>query len=98
MMLNATVKAFLGGQNITTENNVSSTLSYEAAATFNFTDSEQWTVTHYVTSANRDDYVGKTLIRGVKYNDEGNLVLAPREKVMGVSFSLLWRPSRVVNE
>ena len=90
MMLNATVKAFLGGQNITSQN-FSSALSYEAVATFNFTEN---TVSHFVTAANRDDYLGKKLVRGVKYNDEGDLVLAPREKVMGVAFSLLWRASQ----
>ena len=42
-----------------------------------------------------DDYVGKTLVRGVKYEaDTGELMLSPKEKVMGVAFSLLWRPSR----
>lgn len=99
--INATVKAFLEfetyGQSMAAQN-VSSTLEYEARAVFNFTDVEQ-TVSHFVFAANRDDYVGKTLIRGVKYEgdvDKGDekLVLSPREKVMGVAFSLLWRPSR----
>lgn len=96
-LLNATVQAFLGfetyGQNITAQN-VSSTLEYEAVAVFNFTDVPR-TVSHFVKAANRDDYVGKTLVRGVKYEaDTGELVLSPKEKVMGVAFSLLWRPSR----
>ena len=73
-------------------------MEYEAVAVFNFTDLPR-TVSHKVFAANRDDYVGKTLIRGVKYEgdvDKGDekLVLSPREKVMGVAFSLLWRPSR----
>jgi len=96
-LLNATVQAFLEfetyGQNITAQN-VSSTLEYEAVAVFNFTDVPR-TVSHFVKAANRDDYVGKTLVRGVKYEaDTGELVLSPKEKVMGVAFSLLWRPSR----
>jgi hypothetical protein len=61
---------------------------------FNFTDVPR-TVSHFVKAANRDDYVGKTLVRGVKYEAAtGELVLSPKEKVMGVAFSLLWRPSR----
>ena len=99
--LNVTVKAFLEfetyGQSIIAQN-VSSTLEYEARVFFNFTAVPR-TVSHFVFAANRDDYVGKTLIRGVKYEgdvDKGDekLVLSPREKVMGVAFSLLWRPSR----
>ena len=97
-LLNATVQAFLEfetyGQNITAQN-VSSTLEYEAVAVFNFTDVPRTVVSHFVKAANRDDYVGKTLVRGVKYEaDTGELVLSPKEKVMGVAFSLLWRPSR----
>ena len=70
-------------------------MEYEAVAVFNFTDLPR-TVSHKVFAANRDDYVGKTLVRGVKYEGdkgEGELVLSPREKVMGVAFFLLWRPS-----
>ena len=95
--LNVTVKAFLEfetyGQSIIAQN-VSSTLEYKAVAVFNFTDVPR-TVSHFVKAANRDDYVGKTLVRGVKYEAAtGELVLSPKEKVMGVAFSLLWRPSR----
>jgi len=96
--LNVTVKAFLEfetyGQSIIAQN-VSSTLEYEARVFFNFTAVPR-TVSHFVFAANRDDYVGKTLVRGVKYEGdkgEGELVLSPREKVMGVAFFLLWRPS-----
>ena len=96
--LNVTVKAFLEfemyGKSITAQN-VSSTLEYEARVVFNFTAVPR-TISHFVFAANRDDYVGKTLVRGVKYErdkGEGELVLSPREKVMGVAFSLLWRPS-----
>ena len=85
--LNASVTAFLA-MNETLPN---ASMTYKANAAFDFKNGT--VVRHYVHSSNREDYLGKTLVRDVKYNSKtGLLLLSPREKMLGVSFSLLWKP------
>ena len=60
--------------------------------------SQRWTCSRgryrdLVESSNRDDYVNRTLVRGVRFNQKDELLLDPKEKFLGVSISLLWRPS-----
>ena len=85
-MLNATVAAFLK-MNVTAPH-TTSTLWYLLQR---WTCS--WKVSHLVESSNRDDYVNRTLVRGVRFNQKDELLLDPKEKFLGVSISLLWRPS-----
>jgi len=87
-VLNATVAAFLK-MNVTAPH-TTSTLWYRGFAEV---DLLAWKVSHLVESSNRDDYVNRTLVRGVRFNQKDELLLDPKEKFLGVSISLLWRPS-----
>lgn len=70
--------------------NGNNTLCYEAVATLHLANRS---VTHVVKSSNRMDYVGKTLTRSVRYEENENLlILTPEEKVLGTAFALLWTP------
>jgi|AntAceMinimDraft_5_1070358.scaffolds.fasta_scaffold42713_1 hypothetical protein len=69
------------------------TMRYEADATLFLTNSS---VEHRISSSNRNDYLNRTLKRRVFYDTDTNLLtLTPEEKILGVSFALLWKPSTV---
>lgn len=70
--------------------NGSNTLCYEAVATLRLANRS---VTHVVKSSNHMDYVGKTLTRRVRYEENENLlILTPEERMLGTAFALLWTP------
>jgi hypothetical protein len=67
-------------------------LIYSGSALF---DLREGTVQHIVRYSNREDYVGKTLMRGLSYyGNVSRLLLTPNEKVLGIKFALLWKPSK----
>jgi len=81
-----TVEAFLRMDESTAPRN---TLRYVATASINGT-----TVRHIVVESSEQNYVGRTLVRDVKFDSEtSKLVLAPKEKFLGASFALVWMPS-----
>ena len=81
-----TVEAFLRMDESTAPRN---TLRYVATAAINGT-----TVRHIVVESSEQNYVGRTLVRDVKFDSEtSKLVLAPKEKFLGASFALVWMPS-----
>lgn len=86
--LTATVSAVMSGGAI-----LKDTMRYEADATLFLTNSS---VEHRISSSNRNDYLNRTLKRRVFYDTDTNLLtLTPEEKILGVSFALLWKPSTV---
>jgi len=90
------VRAFLESnpaQGIAGRNKEADTFFYEGEAKLHAHNS---TVIHIVDNTNRDEYMGRELIRAVSFTDSNvdnaNLLLTPKEKVNGVAFALLWTP------
>jgi hypothetical protein len=95
--LNMTVKAFLQNAAQRNEGNVSSILSYSGDATLSYYGGDNMTVTHSIKTSNRDDYLGQNVVRSVSYDAKNStLLLTPHERMLGVTFALLWMPAETV--